>query len=520
MFSFVKNYQILTLIFALASLELFSFFGYLHPLAGVILFWLILVAALAASVWRLEYGLLVAMAELFIGSKGYLFSLDAGGAVISIRIALFLIIMAVWLAKKFAPKAYLSPRLMSLGFTPLAEKAKSFKIPFLGWYFFLFIALVIGLVQAFVLRNSFSNIFFDFNAFLYFAYLFPLADVLREKINWERAGKVVIASVSWVAFKTFLIFYIFAHGIWLYTPSAYKWIRDTGVGEITKMDQGFFRIFFQGQIYELLLLVILLGMASWYFLKKAHYEKIEFLKLFLFSSILASVVILSFSRSFWVGGGAGLAVLFGLMIFNLRMKWRAIGLFFLYFIGVMAAGFIFIFILMNAPLRKGESVSLSSLVSERATSEEAAGQSRMELLKPLWTGILKHPIIGSGFGATITYNSKDPRILQNNPTGVYTTFAFEWGYFDLWYKMGILGALAYLGLIGSILLALWRAIKEKSGIILAGIDIQAVLLGVFATLIALSAVHFFTPYLNHPLGIGFVVLSSLFAVFTERRKIT
>ena len=179
-----------------------------------------------------------------------------------------------------------------------------------------------------------------------------------------------------------------------------------------------------------------------------------------------------------------------------------------------------IFALMNVPPRKGKSASLSSLVSERATTQEAAGQSRMELLKPLWIGILKHPIIGSGFGATVTYNSKDPRILQNNPSGEYTTFAFEWGYLDLWYKMGILGPLAYLGLIGSILLALWRVIKDKSEMVLEGINVQAISLGVFGALIALAAVHFLTPYLNHPLGIGFIILSSLFAVFAGKQKST
>ena len=86
--------------------------------------------------------------------------------------------------------------------------------------------------------------------------------------------------------------------------------------------------------------------------------------------------------------------------------------------------------------------------------------------------------------------------------------------------MGILGPLAYLGLIGSILLALWRVIKDKSEMVLEGINVQAISLGVFGALIALAAVHFLTPYLNHPLGIGFIILSSLFAVFAGKQKST
>src|SRR3989338_4871588 len=495
MFNFFKKRPIFSLISILASVELFSFFGYLHPLAGAVLFWLIIAATLGMSLWRLEYGLLIALIELFIGSKGYLFSFDIGETVISIRIALFLVIMAVCLLRKIFSKKV----------SGFSFQVSSFSF----WFLFLFAALAIGLIQAIILRNNYGNIFFDFNAFLFFAYLFPLVEILREKINWERLGKAAIASVSWVAIKTFIIFYVFAHGMWPYTPMVYKWIRDTGVGEITKMDQGFYRIFFQGQIYELFALIIFLAIANSQRLRVKYH--------WLLGAGLAAAVILSFSRSFWVGGVAGLFALFFLLIFVLKAKWRSVSIFAAYLVAVFLAGFILIFALMNIPPRKGKPASLFSLVSERATTQEAAGQSRMELLKPLWKGILKHPIIGSGFGATITYNSKDPRILQNNPTGEFTTFAFEWGYLDLWYKMGILGPLAYLGLIGSVLLALWRAMKEKTEIILAGISIKAISLGVFAALIALAAVHFFTPYLNHPLGIGFIILASLFTAFVRNR---
>jgi len=522
MFHFFKKHHILTIILALASVELFSFFGYLHPLAGAVLFWLIIAAVLAVSFWRLEYGLLIALIELFIGSKGYLFSFDIGEITISIRIALFLVIMAVWLAKKIFSKkvsGFRFPR-------PRQGEAEGGQVSgFSFWFLFLFVALAIGLIQAIILRNDYGNIFFDFNAFLFFAYLFPLAEIFRQPhfgvgVNWQRLGKAAIASVSWVAIKTFIIFYVFAHGMWPYTPMVYKWIRDTGVGEITKMDQGFYRIFFQGQIYELFALIILLGIIG-YLINKGFGIRDKGLtnkRYWLLGAGLAAVVILSFSRSFWVGGVAGFLALIFLLIFVLNVKWRQAGIFTVYLAAVFLAGFILIFALMNIPPRKGKPASLSSLVSERATTQEAAGQSRMELLKPLWTGILKHPIIGSGFGATITYNSKDPRILQNYPSGEYTTFSFEWGYLDLWYKMGIFGPLAYIGLIGSVLLALRRVIKEKSEMVLAGISVQAISLGVFAALIALAAVHFFTPYLNHPLGIGFVILSSIFAVFVQKRE--
>src|SRR3989338_5319153 len=134
MFNFFKQRPIFSLIFILASVELFSFFGYLHPLAGAVLFWLIIAATLGMSLWRLEYGLLIALIELFIGSKGYLFSFNINDNVVSVRIAIFLIVMTIWLAKRIFSKKLLSfkfPR-------PRQGEAAGGQVSsFLGWYLFL-----------------------------------------------------------------------------------------------------------------------------------------------------------------------------------------------------------------------------------------------------------------------------------------------------------------------------------------------------------------------------------------------
>ena len=61
--------------------------------------------------------------------------------------------------------------------------------------------------------------------------------------------------------------------------------------------------------------------------------------------------------------------------------------------------------------------------------------------------ISQEPFFGQGYGATVTYLSQDPRVLENNPSGLYTTYAFEWGYLDIWLKLGIGGIIAYLLLL-------------------------------------------------------------------------
>ncbi len=97
--------------------------------------------------------------------------------------------------------------------------------------------------------------------------------------------------------------------------------------------------------------------------------------------------------------------------------------------------------------------------------------------------------MGSGFGKRVTYISNDPRVLSFNPSGRFTTFSFEWGYGDLWLKMGIPGLLAY----GALLVFLWRRIPKNYHPAFA----------------ALLIVHFFTPYLNHPLGLGVLIAVSV-----------
>ena len=102
--------------------------------------------------------------------------------------------------------------------------------------------------------------------------------------------------------------------------------------------------------------------------------------------------------------------------------------------------------------------------------------------------------MGQGFGATVTYRTNDPRALASSPNGLYTTYTFEWGWFDIWLKLGLLGLLAYLGLI-------FKIIKD-------GLKINSYFsLSLVTGLLVLITVNIFSPYVNHPLGIGYIILT-------------
>ena len=138
-------------------------------------------------------------------------------------------------------------------------------------------------------------------------------------------------------------------------------------------------------------------------------------------------------------------------------------------------------------------------LSKRIDMQEAAVQTRWSEIKPLAFSIAQHPIVGSGFGTTIKFNTFDARIQDKTN---FTTYAFEWGYLDIILKIGLFGLLIYLLIIFNAAKAIFR-------------QSPALVLG----LIGLLATHMFTPYLNHPLGIGYlvVIFNFQFLIFNDGR---
>jgi hypothetical protein len=178
-------------------------------------------------------------------------------------------------------------------------------------------------------------------------------------------------------------------------------------------------------------------------------------------------------------------------------------------IGRVAFAFItaavIIFAVVAFPYPKTDIGSLQDLFASRGSVTDAAAESRWNLLPVLMGKIGSSPILGSGFGATVTYQTKDPRILAQNPGGWYTTYAFEWGWLEHWIKFGILGIPVMLWLLMSVAWRTWKTEGEWW--------IRA---GFVSSLAALGILHVFTPYLNHPLGFGFLLAAE--GWMTARRR--
>lgn len=476
----IKYFKFILL--AIIVIEFFSFFAFLFPILNNFLFIFILAAILILTLLRLEYGVCAIIAELIIGSKGYLFSFDFGSFSLSIRIGLFAVVVAVW-AVQFI-------------------KTKQVKIEFLNSklarpFILLFVFIVYGAILGVLRGNFFSNLFFDFNNWLFFCLIFPFFKVIKKE-NFKNLFAAVLAALTALILKTYFLLFVFSHYFIGAMPFLYKWVRITGVGEITDMGGGFYRVFFQSHIYALLGFFILLPLLNTKFVQRREklFKKNNAI-LLLFISSLLSVVVISFSRSFWLAGAVTLFCYCIILFFKKNIKQLSINILLIFSVFIAS---IFLFAgIVKFPLPiKSQPISLTSIVEKRGAeiSGDAAVGSRWNLLGPLWDKIKKRPILGSGFGETVTYKTKDPRALENNPDGFYTTYAFEWGYFDFWLKMGIFGVLAYLYLIFKIFKLGWK--NRSNDYIFGGLSALAVLI----------IVHFFTPYLNHPLGIAYIILTS------------
>ena len=313
-----------------------------------------------------------------------------------------------------------------------------------------------------------------------------------------------------------LLLYIFSHNLPGLVEQVYRWTRLTGVGEITAVEGGFYRVFFQSHIF------VLVGFFVFFYIfiyraaaSRAVNTDTGFLKSFLGSKsavsglavciLFAAVNVLNFSRSNWIGlaGGAGLMFFYIWRRFRLKNALAA-GF---WFASSFLLGFILIILVVKFPIPNPlGGFSASGLLSQRATNftGEAALTSRWELFPPLFKEIKKAPILGAGFGATVTYNTSDPRALAGSVTGKYTTYAFEWGWFDIWLKLGLFGLVAYIALLLKLVIT-GLAVWPRSG------DAPAVYIPALAiSLAAVSAVSFFSPYLNHPLGIGYLLIAAAF----------
>jgi len=433
---------------------------------------------LALTIWRPEYGLLAAFAELFANSHGHLVSTEVVGFDLSLREVIFVGVMMGWIIWQIRGTKFCALTIIKNSI----------------WIYFLpvFVAIVIGYVVGFT-QNEPTKAFNDGNAYFYLAYIFPILSIKWDSIKQRQLLQVVAAAAVWVTALTIGLLYLFTHLSGEALVIIYRFIRDTRTGELTRMSGVIFRVFLQAQ-FSVIIFTLLI--APWLWLKEI--SKKTRIGLIIFLAFLIGVVLISLSRSFWVGIIVAIIPFVFLLVKVLKpsIKNFSSGVGLSITSSILAAIILAIVTLFPIPYRLGSLTDLTWLFSSRTGDlSDVAISSRWNLLPEMWEKISVAPILGSGFGEEVTFKTDDPRAREISPDGTWTTYSFEWGWLDLWLKMGILGPLAFLWLFFGLLRGLLANKNRPAWLTI----------GLISGLFMLYGTHIFSPYLNHPLGLGFIL---------------
>ena len=434
----------------------------------------IAITVLIAALYRFEWGIYAIVAELMIGGKGYLFSLPVGGGRLSLRMVLFLLVISVWMSRRLLEN--------------LEQKRHRF-----DFHPYILPSLMAAIVAFSTVRGlqhfSTAQVFFDANAWLFFLLLGAFASALSKPEHFERIVQLGCAAAIVISLKTGVLLYFFGHSDPAAIAETYQWVRNSGVGEITQVSDTLFRIFMQSHIYALITWLTVMALLISRALRRTDSLIIAGITLYLSGFALLT----SQSRSLWIGWAVGMLFLGVLAMLRYALS-----------PGRMVILVMLIVVIVQSQLALLSFVSGSyggNIINKRfgGMTQEPASSSRQHQLRPLITAIAEHPWLGSGFGRTVTYTSMDPRVRKEYPDGKFTTAAFEWGYLDIALKTGVIGLLLYVVWLFTIIQQC-LAQKNSHG------SLGGIRLGLVCGLIGVVVTNIFTPYLNHPLGIGYVLL--------------
>ncbi len=445
---------------AIAGLGLYAVSAVGHQVPEVAIVATILAGAgvLALGWHRPRWAAAAIALELVVGSFGRLTSADVLGYDLSLRQALFVGAMLGW------------------SFSQLADRRRIewFPQPFRGPMQLLWFAAIVGVLVG----VGGSNAFHDFNGYIYLLAA-PLVFASVRAGDWALYGRILSGGAIALAVATVATLVAFG---WIpreQLDGLYTWVRDVRLGEITPVAGTYYRVFMQSHVYAL---VLALGGSAAYLWTSSPWSRRAALTA---SAVGLVTVVASLSRSFWVAGIVGAAVLGWMLLKTGRGMRRVIeyGA-----IGAAAAAVAFYGLQLvtgNFPLS----------LQQRLDVNEPAAAARTAQAGPLWSAVKSHPLLGNGFGTTVTYRAVDPR--RASESAEVTTDTFELGWLDTWLDIGLVGVLALLWWLRR----LWKsgmAVARQSAV--GAITVLAVAM--------LAVVHIFTPYLNHPLGLGLLLFLS------------
>ncbi|MDA2936020.1 O-antigen ligase family protein [Patescibacteria group bacterium AH-259-L05] len=444
-----------------------SLLGYYVPPVETLVFLCIVAGTLILSIYKIEYGFLVLIFEFFAGHGGHLFEFFG----LSLRFSLFLIIVLVWLYKKI--KYVVKDHSLYIPAPPIL-------MLFLVFLFFIFIGAIRGMTY-----NEPIIAMKDFINYSYIFLVFPLVEVIKQKNIFKNMFTMSKAGIIGIAIVTIAVFILFSTGIVEVHDSLYWWWRNTAIGKATFAGNDFYRIVSPAHLLILPLFLVVLS-----FLIDSQQKKRRLLLLLALAS--ATVLIINFSRAYFLGIGAGLLLL------AYHIHWRRWLLFSLVVIMSMILEFGIIYgIVSGGNVSAGFDFFGERIQTVVSPEEELSSQTRMVILPHLIDKIKAEPVFGHGLGSTVSF--VDPRTSQER-----TTFHLDWGYLEIITELGLITLLLYIGILSLIFYAGWQKIKT----ITQDIFQKRLIIGLLAGLVSVAVATLTGPFLFHPVGIFYVTLTT------------
>jgi len=406
--------------------------------------------------------------EMVIGSHGHMLFVEAGGERFTIRMLLFAILIAGWALR--APRAVRGPLTL-----PLAAVAA---------------AVLWGVIRGLFTGKGMGAVASDANAYA-FILLIPIAlDLIRGREALARLAEIFAGALLWLSLKSLTLLYFFSHDFGPLLDGLFKWQRAFWLAEITQLGGGgWHRVFAASSVF--LIPGVLAGFMLW--------RQSRNRKAFVWLVACSAALVLSFSRSFALGMLSAVPASAPFLARRKSAALRRIPGNIFSAAAAAAAAVLLLAAVAVFPAPKPLGLGVGAF-AERLSASDPAVSSRWNVLPPLASAIAEAPILGSGFGSTVTYRSDDPRIISLHPGGVITTGAVEWQYLEIWLKTGIFGLIA----VGWLFLAAGRetlrALNECGEV---DYPFAASALMSFAAFLVLNI---FTPYINHPLGWMYLAL--------------
>lgn len=498
---------ILTTTILTLSLLLISFLSYFSFTLSIVFFVGLLLGFVFITNKSLSAGLAIIFAELAFGGDGYIFLLPVKNISISLRIAIFVAFIIIWLIRK--PK--------------LALFKSKIKYPAIIFALFFFTSIIISLQKGI----SNSVIYADANGYLYWLLLLPIVDIVATKnFDFRKILRLILGTTLAISVLVSVLgfsFYFlqrehpdfnsiiasreisstespeFSQTILAYkdkyfqreelsfSKKIYRWGKDRGIFDVSYVGGNFFRVYGKSQIFNLVAILACISLLTKEFKTKTRKDKI-----FYFILIVLNLICLffGFSRSLLIGLFVALVALAFIKIPKRKIK----------IVFATTILVICVIVLLSASYSSNDSVILSRIRSIIHPSEEYASSTRLNMLTPIISEIKSNPLLGNGFGSTFVFFSNAP---ENY--GLVEKYMTEWGYLDIMYDMGSLGIIAYTIFIYTLFIGAKLVLKQNKEIFILSV----------CSMMALLIINITTPYLNHPLGISIIFIASI--SFIERK---